>query len=167
MSTTMVPYCPFSDNSVLWQNHFSPGSHFWPDELPCHFKMKNCNAILIASSPTRKKFHFPVGVIKSTHTEYWINGAQIIRTISRVEFIQFPIHFSYIFNHFSSTFDVDKKWIIQDFFPLQVASCDRHLNPIHHKQTRVMLFFFEATIQLQWGLAKYDRLFNSVLWHTL
>ena len=116
MSTTMVPYCPFSDNSVLWQNHFSPGSHFWPDELPCHFKMKNCNAILIASFPTRKKFHFPVGVIKSTHTEYWINGAQIIRTISRVEFIQFPIHFSYIFNHFSSTFDVDKKWIIQDFF---------------------------------------------------
>ena len=116
MSTTMVPYCPFSDTIVCYDRIISlQGAIFDQTNYPCHFKMKNCNAILIASFPTRKKFHFPVGVIKSTHTEYWINGAQIIRTISRVEFIQFPIHFSYIFNHFSSTFDVDKKWIIQDF----------------------------------------------------
>ena len=83
---------------------------FQNEKLQCNFDSK------FSKPYTVKKFYFPVGVIKSTHTEYWINGAQIIRTISRVEFIQFPIHFSYIFNHFSSTFDVDKKWIIQDFF---------------------------------------------------
>ena len=136
MSVLLVPYCPpyVSDNGRVWQNHFSPGSHFWPDELP--FQMKNCNATLIAlHSDPRKKFHFPVEAIKSTEVAEHKWGSHNsnfqffeveLQLLCRwwILLKRFPIHFSYIFNNFSSTFDVDKKWIIRIFFSLQVASCD-------------------------------------------
>ena len=111
----------------VWQNHFSPGSHFWPDELP--FQMKNCNATLIAlhTLPRRKKFHFPVEAIKSTEVAEHKWGSHNsnfqffeveLQLLGRwwILLKRFPIHCSYIFNNFSSTFDVDKKWIIRDFF---------------------------------------------------
>ena len=170
-----MPYCHAADNERVWQNHFSPGSHFWPDELP--FQMKNCNATLIAY-PRKKKFHFPVEAIKSTEVAEHKWGSHNsnfqffeveLQLLGRwwILLKRFPIHFSYIFNNFSSTFDVDKKWIIRIFFFIAGGILWCHLNPIHHKQTRVLLFFFEATIHLQCIQTKCATQYKKTQWLTL